>query len=89
MTGEVRGSFVKIQNVSFGILETNYAIISNPAKANAFIKNYAFIFKNHPIILFAYNELHKPVYYGKPEIVKLLTNIHPEQIPWKIYHYRK
>ena len=89
MTGEIKGAFIKIQDVSFGIIETNYAILSNSAKANGFIKNFAFIFPNYPIVLLAYNEALKPVYYGKPELVKLLVNIHPSQIPWKRYHYRK
>ncbi len=89
MTGKIKGSFIKIQNISFGILETSCDIISNPPKANNFIKSFAFIFGSYPIVLFAYNDAHHPVYYGKPEIVKLLVNVHPDQISWKIYHYRK
>lgn len=89
MTGEIKGSFIKIKNISFGILETSCDIISNPPKANSFIKNFAFIFHNYPIVLFAYDDAHNPIYYGKPEIVKLLVNVHPDQIPWKIYRYRK
>jgi hypothetical protein len=85
---ELKGALIKISDNTFGIVEVNNSILADDSKANAFMKKCAVIFPRVPIVLVAYNELGKPVYYGKKQIIQLLTNIHPRQIPWKIYSYK-
>lgn len=85
---ELKGALVKISENTFGIVEVKNAILKDDTIATSFIKKCSIVFPRVPIVLVAYNELGKPVYYGKKQIIQLLTNIHPRQIPWKIYSYK-
>jgi len=86
---EIKGALVKIKDTTFAIIEVDENTISNENKALEFVKKHSFFFPRVPIVLMSTRNNNNPVYYGKKEIVQLLTNIHPKQIPWKKYTIKK
>lgn len=86
---EIKGALVKIKDTVFAIIEVSEDTISDDTKALEFVKKHAFFFPRVPIVLMAIRSNNNPIYYGKKEIVQLLTNIHPKQIPWKKYIVKK
>lgn len=84
---QFKGALIKISETTFGVVEVKNTIIEDDNKAAVIIKKCSVVFPRVPIVLVSFNELGKPIYYGKKQIIQLLTNIHPRQIPWKIYSY--
>lgn len=82
---EIKAALIKISEITFAIIEVNSDILNNDIKALDYIKQHSFIFPRVAIVLMAFDENKRPIYYGKKEITHLLVNIHPSQIPWKRY----
>lgn len=86
---EIKGALIKISDITFAIIEVEETTILDDLKATDYVKKHSFIFPRIPIVLMTLTENEKPIYYGKKELIHLLANIHPKQIPWKKYMVKK
>lgn len=89
MAIEVTGSLIRIKGEEFAIIKVESRVLEEEERAKDYLRKHSFIFPGFPILLVAYDEQKNPTYYGKKEIIHLLDNIKPEQIPWKRYVIHK
>ena len=69
------GAIITEQGVAFAI-----AVVNSRESVR---KSYIPIFGNIPIILAAQDSSGRFTYSGRSDIVNFLSNLYPEQIPWK------
>lgn len=85
MVMNFQGSVITEQGVTFAIIIVKKYIIDNRIEANKAIHAFTPIFPEIPIVLMAQDVSGTPTYYGRQDIVKFLSNVPMECIPWKEY----
>jgi hypothetical protein len=84
---KIQGAVIKEQNVTFAIVVVKGHVIQNSFQANRAIQGFGTLFPSMPIILMAQNSRGTPTYYGRRDIVKFLSRVPIQAIPWKEYTY--
>ena len=79
------GAVIKEQGVTFAIATVKRGTLSNSLLRNDIISQLSRFFGNIPIVLMEQDIHDVPSYYGRNDIVRFLSNIHPSRIPWKRY----
>lgn len=80
-----QGALIKEQGVTFGIVIVKPHVLSSPSEAETMrafgIRAFGFV----PIILMAQNSRGIPTYSGRRDIVKFLSKVPTQAIPWREY----
>jgi hypothetical protein len=84
---KIQGAIIKGQNVTFAIVVVKRHVIQSNFQANKAIQGFGTLFPSMPIILMAQNSRGTPTYYGRRDIVKFLSRVPMQAIPWKEYTY--
>jgi hypothetical protein len=85
---EFQGSVITEQGITFAIVIVKKQVIDNRIEANELIQAIRMqMFKGLPVILMAQDSKGIPTYYGRDDIARFLSNIHPSRIPWKKYRF--
>jgi hypothetical protein len=85
MTTQFEGAKITEQGVTFGIVIVQpHVLHSSQEQINARTLGTQ-AFGPIPIVLMAQDSRGVPTYQGRPDIVRFLTNILMEQIPWRRY----
>jgi hypothetical protein len=79
------GAVVREQGVTFGIVIVRSSVLNNPSSRDEMTTFGRQVFGAMPIVLMAQDSRGTPRYWGRPDIVRFLSNIYVEQIPWKRY----
>lgn len=82
---QFEGAVITEQGVTFAIVIVKQHVLSNTAERERVRNSFIPFFPKIPIILMAQDSRGIPTYYGRPDIVKFLANIHISRIPWKKY----
>lgn len=82
---QFEGAKVTEQGVMFGIVVVKSHILrSTTDQAGARLLGTR-VFGAIPIVLMAQDSRGVPTYQGRQDIVRFLSSIYPEQIPWRRY----
>jgi len=81
----VQGAVIKEQGVTFAIVVVKWNVVQNSIEAARAQRNFSSVFPGIPIILMAQDSRGVPTYYGRPDIVRFLSRISMNRIPWKEY----
>ncbi len=85
MTTQFEGAKVTEQGVTFGIVIVKPHVLHNSREQNSARALGTQAFGPVPIVLMAQDSRRVPTYEGRPDIVRFLSNIFIEQIPWQRY----
>jgi len=79
------GAVVTEQGVTFGIVIVKSSVLSSPSRREEMSTFGRQALGLMPIVLMAQDSRGTPTYWGRPDIVRFLSNVYVEQIPWKRY----
>ena len=79
------GALIREQGVEFAIIIVKPFVLNSNIQANQFRNQCSHMFPGVPIILMAQDSRGIPTYQGRTDIVKFLSKVHPNRIPWKKY----
>jgi hypothetical protein len=82
-----QGALVKEQGVTFAIVIVKSHVVQHQAEAVNTQRAFSSVFPGVPIVLMSQDPGGVPTYYGRRDIVRLLSNTPMEAIPWKEYSY--
>jgi hypothetical protein len=69
--------------VDFAVLVVKPHVLNNRPEADRLISAMSPEFGGVPVVLMGQDSRGVPTYYGRPDIVRFLQNILPEQLPWR------
>lgn len=81
---EITAAIVKEQGVRFVVALVKQQAMQ-PANRYATRRSISRLFPGELIVLCVQDSRGVPSYFGRPDIVKFLANIHISQLPWKKY----
>lgn len=87
MSVNIQGAVMKEQGQTFAIVLVKRHVIQNSKEAQKSQNVYKRYFPKMPIILMAQDSQGTPTYFGRPDIVNFLANVHPGGIPLKRYNF--
>jgi hypothetical protein len=82
---QFEGAKVAEQGVTSGIIIVKPYVLNNTVEQANVRRFGANVFGPIPIVLMAQDSRGIPTYQGRQDIVRFLSNIHPERIPWRQY----
>ena len=82
---DVQAAAISLNNHNFVIVLVGIEMVSNPGEADMAINTLEPKFGNAPVILMAQREDSSPVYYGDQDLVKSLSDVPVDEMPWKSY----
>ncbi|NMM52128.1 hypothetical protein [Paenibacillus aquistagni] len=82
---QFEGAVIKEQGVTFAIIVVKYQVLNTPSRRSEIQAFGVRTFGQMPIVLMAQDSSGIPKYYGRPDIVRFLANVHPSRIPWHTY----
>jgi hypothetical protein len=85
MTTQFEGAKITEQGVTFGIVIVQPHVLHNSQEQIGARALGIQAFGSIPIILMAQDSRGVPTYQGRPDIVRFLSNVFVEQIPWQRY----
>lgn len=83
-----QGAIIEEQGVKFAVAFVEKNIIDNSTSAKAAIQSFQPVFPGMPIVLVAQDSNLIPMYYGRPDVSRLLANMSVNTIPWQEYTIR-
>ena len=85
MATKFEGAKITERGVTFGIVIVKPPVLHNAQEQIAMRALGTQAFGPIPIILMAQDRRGVPTYLGRPDIVRFLSNVFVEQIPWQRY----
>lgn len=82
---EVQAAAISLHGNNFVIVLVGMEIVKQSGEADMMIDTLQPKFGDVPVILMAQREDTSPVYYGEQDLVALLRDIAPDDMPWKSY----
>lgn len=80
-----QGALFKEQGVEFAIVVVKRSVIQSPSRRSAAQRGFGSAFPGVPIVLMAQDSRGTPTYWGRPDLVRFLTKVPMQAIPWKKY----
>ena len=80
-----QGAVIREQGVTFAVVVVKKHVVDNESEAKQMIAAFRPVFPGIPVVLMAQEHKGRPVYYGRPDIVKFLASVPMHAIPWKEY----
>ena len=85
MTTQFEGAKITEQGVTFGIVIVKPHVLHNSQEQIGARALGTQAFGPIPIVLMAQDSRDVPTYQGRPDIVRFLSNVFVQQIPWQRY----
>jgi hypothetical protein len=76
-------ALVRERGVDFAVVAVKRDTLSNRSKCDDMIQALSPHFGDVPVVLMEQDSRRIPTYYGRPDIVRFLSNIFLEQLPWR------
>lgn len=81
MKGKV--ALVREQGVDFAVVLVKPSLLRSPkSQKDEAVRTWTIEF-GCPAVLMAQDSHGVPTYYGRPDLVRFLSNLFPEQLPWR------
>lgn len=81
---KINGAIIKEQGQTFAIVLVKQSVLTSSQK-DSVAESLKTTFGNIPIVLAAQDSRGNFKYYGRQDIARFLSKIHPSQIPWRTY----
>ena len=85
MKGQV--ALVREQGVNLAVLVVKRHTLNNRAECDRMIQSFSPEFDGVPVVLMEQDSRGVPTYYGRPDLVRWLQNVPPEQLPWRDFWF--
>lgn len=82
---DFQGAVIKEQGVTFGIVIVKRGVLNRPDQRDEMARFGRRVFGSIPIVLMEQDSRGVPTYWGRHDIVRFLSQVLIEQIPWKQY----
>lgn len=82
---KLQGAVVREQGVSFAVVAVKRHILENRAEAGRTAESFRSLFSGLPIVLVGQDARGRATYFGRPDIVRFLSNVPLRAIPWRDY----
>lgn len=83
MKTQFEGAVITEQGVTFAVVSVHSLVFQNASDATKIIKSLIPCFTGIPVVLMAKNPQDTPVYFGRPDLIKLLENVNIQEAPWE------
>jgi hypothetical protein len=81
-----QGTVIKEQGLTFAVIVVKKSVIDNHFEANRAIRAFEEqVFGDMPVVLMAQDYRGVPIYYGRQDIARFMSNVPLSAIPWKEY----
>jgi hypothetical protein len=80
-----QGALVKEQGVTFGLVVVKPRVLRNGSERERLRAAFGAVFGVVPIVLMAQDSRGVPTYQGRSDIVRFLTRVSLQSIPWREY----
>jgi hypothetical protein len=81
-------ALVREQGVNFAVVIVKSAVLAGPkSKKDDLVATFSVEFGGSAVLM-AQDSRGVPTYYGRPDLVRFLANIFPEQLPWREFTLR-
>jgi hypothetical protein len=80
-------ALVREQGVDFAVVVVKRHVVNSPSERDEAVSAFSIEF-GVPSVLMAQDSRGVPTYYGRPDLVRFLQNILPEQLPWREFTMR-
>ena len=80
-----QASVIREQGVDFVIVVVKKNVVDNRNAAQGAMASFSPAFPQLPIVLMAQEHNGRPVFFGRDDIVRFLSNVPVEAIPWREY----
>ena len=80
-----QGAVVREQGVSFAVVVVRRSVMDTPSQRESAIGAFRPYFPGLPIVLMAQDLHGRPKYFGRTDIVRFLSRVPFEAIPWREY----
>jgi hypothetical protein len=81
---QVEAALVKEQGQTFAVVVVKPLVRAGGDQAlQRAAQSFSPIFPGVPIVLMWQDASGIPTYWGRPDIVRFLANLHPAQLPWR------
>lgn len=78
-------ALVREQGVNFAVVIVKHHVMGSDSSRRDATAAFNRHFPGVPVILMAQDGRGTPTYWGRPDIVRFLTNVPVEALPWKRY----
>ena len=75
-------ALVREQGQDFAVVVVKRHVLNSRSASDEAVRAFSLEF-GVPTVLMAQDARSVPTYYGRPDIVRFLQNIFPEQLPWR------
>ena len=82
---DVQAAAISLQGVNFVVVLVKMDLVTNSGEGDMAIDTMQGNFGNTPVVLMSQREDGSPVYYGDQGLVKSLSDLPVEKMPWKEY----
>lgn len=82
---KIQAALVREQGVTFSVVVVKSHVVADRLQANAAIRSLQPLFPQVPIVLMAQDARDVPTYYGRQDIVRFLSGIRFQALPWREY----
>lgn len=82
---QFQGALVMEQGVKFAVVTVKRNVLDNRTRANETISTLSPVFGSVPVVLMGQDSHGTPSYYGRGDIVRFLSRIPIQSIPWRQY----
>jgi len=81
---QIEAALVNEQGQSFAVVVVKSSVQAGGDQAlQKAARSFSPVFPGVPIVLMWQDARGVPTYWGRPDIVRFLANLHPGQIPWR------
>jgi hypothetical protein len=82
MKGNV--ALVREQGVNFAVVAVKTSVMNGPKSRRDQLRNtFSYEFGGVPVVLMSQDARGVPKYYGRPDLVRWLSNQYMEALPWR------
>jgi hypothetical protein len=79
------GAIIREQGVTFGIVVVKVSALSDPGRRDRLVTQASRVFGGVPTILMAQQAGGRARYYGRPDLVRFMSRVPLQAVPWKRY----
>lgn len=78
-----QGALIREQGITFAVVIVKVHVVQSSLSASDTIRSFQPAFPGVPVVLMAQDHMGTPTYFGRRDIVRFLTNVPMECIPWQ------
>jgi hypothetical protein len=82
---QIIGSIIRERGVTFAVVRVDGNRVCTQAQADEAIFDLSRLFRGLPVVLMAVSSHHTPTYWGRDDLARFMSRVHPSRVPWRTY----